>query len=123
MSKWLYPSIEEDEYFFDEGCFILEVLNDDEDEDCSVVRARIEPGVTTLWHRLEGTTERYVITAGSGVAEVGNETIEVSVGDIVLIPPMVPQRITNTGQDDLVFLAVCTPRFRKEHYIQDEPGA
>lgn len=30
---------------------------------------------------------------------------------MVLIPPETPQRITNIGNVDLIFLAICTPRF------------
>ena len=112
----LFRPEESNEYFFDEGCHILEVLNDPADPECSIVRARVEPGVTTDWHWLENTWERYVITGGQGLAGVGEESISVSVGDSVVIPPGVRQRIENTGQQDLVFLAVCTPRFRVENY-------
>jgi oxalate decarboxylase/phosphoglucose isomerase-like protein (cupin superfamily) len=37
-------------------------------------------------------------------------------GDIVLIPPMCRQRIINIGQHDLVFLAICSPRFSQDVY-------
>jgi mannose-6-phosphate isomerase-like protein (cupin superfamily) len=37
-------------------------------------------------------------------------------GDTVLIPPGCRQRVTNTGQEDLIFLAICSPRFRPENY-------
>ena len=47
---------------------------------------------------------------------------EVGVGDIVIIPPMCPQRITNIGQDDLVFLAICTPRFLSDVYEEIVDG-
>ena len=49
----------------------------------------------------------------------------VNAGDIVLIPPMCRQRITNTGSDDLIFLAICTPRFINEAYedIEDADEA
>jgi oxalate decarboxylase/phosphoglucose isomerase-like protein (cupin superfamily) len=40
----------------------------------------------------------------------------VSAGDVVLIPPSSRQRISNLGQGDLIFLAICTPRFRPEVY-------
>jgi mannose-6-phosphate isomerase-like protein (cupin superfamily) len=30
------------------------------------------------------------------------------------------QRITNTGSQDLIFNAVCTPRFKVENYIDCE---
>jgi oxalate decarboxylase/phosphoglucose isomerase-like protein (cupin superfamily) len=41
---------------------------------------------------------------------------------VVLIPPGAAQRISNTGDDDLVFLAICTPRFVREAYRDvDDP--
>ena len=87
-------------------------------------RARLEPGKTTRWHRLAGTVERYVIVQGRGRAEIGSlPPAEVSAGDVVLIPPGCRQRITNTGTDDLIFLAICTPRFSYDAYqdIDDQP--
>ena len=54
------------EFHTDEGCFITELSNIPEDADASIARARVTPGVTTRWHRLSGTTERYVILSGSG---------------------------------------------------------
>ena len=84
---------------------------------CRRASTRVAPGVTTRWHRLKGTTERYVILEGEGRVEVGDEAAaHVGPGDVVVIPPMVRQRITNVGKADLLFLAVCTPRFRPECY-------
>ena len=37
--------------------------------------------------------------------------------DVVAIAAGAPQRITNVGTADLVFLCVCTPSFRKETYL------
>lgn len=105
------------EYYTDERCDILELSNAPDDPDASIARARVAPGVTTRWHRLKGTTERYVILEGEGRVEVGDEpAARVGPGDVVLIAPMCRQRITNVGKTDLVFLAVCTPRFRPECY-------
>jgi mannose-6-phosphate isomerase-like protein (cupin superfamily) len=83
----------------------------------SIARARVEPGVTTRWHRLSGTGERYCIINGRGLVEMGNSPPqEVTACDVVIIPPLCRQRITNTGSDDLVFLAICTPRFSNDVY-------
>jgi mannose-6-phosphate isomerase-like protein (cupin superfamily) len=110
-----------DEYATDERCFILELSNSGADEALSVARARVEPGVTTAWHRVEGTAERYVILDGAGQVEVEGMGIEqVRPSDVVIIPPGARQRITNTGGGDLVFLALCTPRFRLSRYVHDE---
>lgn len=111
------------EYDTRERCYINELSNTAADPDVSIARARVAPGVTTRWHRLRDTTERYVITEGSGLVEVGDlPATEVGAGDAVLIPPGCPQRITNTGSVDLVFLAICTPRFLPQAYedIEDE---
>jgi len=110
-----------DEYDTEERCFILELSNAASDEALSIARARVEPGVTTAWHRVIGTTERYVILDGAGRVEVeGLEPQAVTAGDVVIIPPEARQRIANTGAVDLVFLALCTPRFRPENYLHDE---
>jgi len=107
-----------EEYFFDEGCFITELWNDANDPTLSVARARVEPGKTTRWHLLQNTAERYVILQGSGLVEVeGLSAQVVSVDDVVLIPPEAKQRICNTGDDDLIFLALCSPGFTQSAYV------
>jgi len=105
------------EYFTEERCFILELVSAPADESLSLARARVERGVTTALHRLNGVTERYVILAGQGRVEVGNlPPRDVSPGDVVLIPPDISQHISNTGVGELVFLCICTPPFRPECY-------
>ena len=107
----------EKEYFFFEGCYINELSNDSHDSDVSIAQARVCPGVTTQWHRLNATTERYDILEGEGLVELGDNQAElVSAGDIVIIPPLTPQRITNNGGCDLIFLAICSPRFTEANY-------
>lgn len=110
------------EFYTPEKCHIVEVSNTPDDPDASIARARVEPGVTTRWHRLAGTSERYCILRGTGRVEVGElPPSPVSPGDVVLIPPGYRQRITNTGPDDLVFLAICTPpRFTQTAYEDRE---
>ncbi len=105
------------EYWFQEGCHILEVANHHDDPQVSVARARVEAGVTTQWHYLHATWERYLIIAGEGYAEIGDlAPTRVSAGDVVLIPPDTRQRIRNSGVQDLVFYAICSPRFTPECY-------
>jgi mannose-6-phosphate isomerase-like protein (cupin superfamily) len=106
-----------DEFYTPEGCYITELSNTPDDPDASIAQARVEPGVTTRWHRLTGTLERYCIIKGRGRVEVGKlPPQEVNAGDVVLIPPMCRQRITNIGSEDLVFLSICTPRFSNDVY-------
>ena len=106
-----------DEYFTEERCHILELSNSPADAGLSIARARVEPGVTTALHRVIDTVERYVIQRGSGRVEVeGREPGNVGPNDVVIIPAGATQRITNTGESDLVFLAICTPKFVPERY-------
>jgi len=107
-----------EEYYFDvEGCYITEVSNDPSDPELSIAKARVTKGITTAWHKLSGTTERYYILSGSGVVEIGDsDPRSVTAGDVVIIPPMQRQRITNNGNGDLIFLALCTPRFDVSNY-------
>ena len=109
------------EYVTDERCHILEVANDAGDEMVSIARARVEAGVTTAWHKLEGISERYIVVSGQGRVEIGDlEAVDVGPGDVVRIPADCRQRITNTGRHDLVFYAVCAPPFRQQAYINLE---
>lgn len=111
---------ESKEYFFREGCHILEMWNDPADPDVSIARARVEPGKTTRSHQLSDTVERYVILEGSGsfLSNGSNQSISTAVkaGDVVVIPAAEPQAIENTGSTDLIFLAICSPRFSEENY-------
>ena len=109
----------EDEYFFPEGCFITELSNTADDPELSIARARVEPGVTTRWHHLEGITERYVILEGHGEVEIDGDMQLLTKGDVVIFPSGERQRISNTGDTDLVFLAICTPRFTEQAYHAD----
>jgi mannose-6-phosphate isomerase-like protein (cupin superfamily) len=109
------------EYFFQEGCYINELSNHQGDDALSIARARVEPGVTTRLHRLNRSTERYCIISGEGLVEIeGLPAQTVTAGDVVIIPPGASQRISNTSDDDLVFLALCTPRFDSRDYFELE---
>jgi len=87
LPNYLKPLDESAEYFFKEGCYIIEISNSDQDPELSVARARLEPGKTTAWHKLSQCSERYVILQGRGMVEVGNNPPQiVSPGDVVIIP-------------------------------------
>ena len=111
------PCDERTEYLTDERCYILELSNAAHDPGVSIARARVEPGVTTKRHRVAGTVERYVILEGAGVVHIeGLQEQRVGSGDTVIIPPGVEQSIANTGETDLIFLCICTPRFEWDNY-------
>ena len=109
------------EYYTSEKCFITEISNSTDDPDLSIAQARVEAGITTCWHRVKNTVERYYILSGEGLMELGDTAPQpVRSGDVVIIPPLCKQRITNTGNSDLVFLAICSPRFLQNNYQEIE---
>lgn len=117
MQAQILTTHESAEYFFKEGCFILEISNSAQDPELSIARARVTAGVSTCLHRLSGLVERYVIISGIGVVEIADlPAQQISAGAVVIIPANCPQKITNTGKKDLVFLALCTPRFQTQFY-------
>jgi len=108
------------EFWTEERCSIIESANASNDN-LSIARVRVDPGITTQWHALDDTDERYIIAEGRGRIEVGNlGAQDVGPGDVVLIPAGVRQRITNTGDSDLIFYCVCTPPFQQGVYRRME---
>lgn len=107
-----------EEYYFREGCYITELHNTPDDPDVSVAQVRVLPGETTRWHALLHTRERYLIVSGSGIAEKeGAAPVTLYPGDVFTIEAGAAQRIRNREETDLIFLAVCTPRFQEENYL------
>lgn len=115
-SQFYYPTDTESEFYIDEGCHIVEILNRGSHPDISISQARVEPGETTEVHFLDGTVEIYYILQGHGTAYIGDKTIVVKPSDLIYIPPGVNQHIVNEAADDLVFLCICTPRWQEHSY-------
>lgn len=110
---------EKTEFYTDEGCHILECWNSEQDNDVSIARARVGPGITTQKHKLKNTVERYLILQGYGRIFIGDlQAQDVEVGDVVIIPANCTQSIENTGDEDLIFHCVCSPRFLAENYVK-----
>ena len=110
-----------DEELTHENCYILETFNTGDYPGLSIARARVLPGATTQWHALGNADEFYYILSGRGRMEMeGKDYGIVRQGDVVCIPKGIAQRITNTGEEDLIFICLCTPRFRFDAYENRE---
>lgn len=72
MHEAVQRMIPDAEFYTPERCYINELSNWDTDPEVSIARARVPFGVTTRWHRVHGTTERYVVLSGCGRVEVGS---------------------------------------------------
>ncbi len=64
----------EAEFFFDEGCYINELSNSEDDNAVSIAKATVPIGTKTKLHRLKGTDERYVILYGKGLMNLADWT-------------------------------------------------
>jgi mannose-6-phosphate isomerase-like protein (cupin superfamily) len=109
-----------EEVWTTERCYITELMNHPDSAEVSIARARVEPSVHTQLHTLT-VAEWYIIESGQGLMSVGDdEPYQVGPGDVVSISKGVPQRILNNGEDDLIFICVCTPRFEMDCYTSLE---
>ena len=80
---------------------------------CSLAEARLAPGERSRSHKLT-TSEVYYLVRGSGVMHIGGETSKVEAGDVVYIPPDSFQWLENTGRDEIEFLCIVDPAWRRE---------
>ncbi|MFK7993883.1 MAG: cupin domain-containing protein [Granulosicoccus sp.] len=118
--EWLHTPNEQHTFFTKERCTITELLNHDESPDVSVAKARVDHGVTTQLHSLQGVTEHYIILSGEGIMSVNGQKHIVKAGDRVTIWAGVPQQIENTGSAALEFYCICNPRFTPACYVSLE---
>jgi mannose-6-phosphate isomerase-like protein (cupin superfamily) len=104
------------EFIAGDNCILREILHPDKADLAlrySLAHARVKPGLTTWKHRLR-TSEVYYIMEGEGEMFIDGESQQVRPGSTVYIPPFATQCIRNTGNQDLVFLCIVDPAWRKE---------
>lgn len=112
------------EFIAGDNCILREILHPDKAEldlRYSLAHAVVKPGLTTWKHRLK-TSEVYYIIEGQGMMHIDGESSPVRPGSTVYIPPQTVQSITNTGQNDLVFICIVDPAWRKEDEEMMQPG-
>ena len=83
----------------------------------SIVHVVLKPGMTSLPHLLKESSEVYYILEGQGVMHIDDESASVTQGQAVYIPPGSKQYIQNMGTDDLKFLGIVHPMWRKEDEV------
>ena len=83
----------------------------------SLAEATLPPGAATEPHYHPLTEEIYYILQGAGRMRIGDAVRAVGSGDGIAIPPGAPHQITNTGQEDLVFLCCCAPAYSHDDTV------
>ncbi|MBI5044808.1 MAG: cupin domain-containing protein [Candidatus Levybacteria bacterium] len=92
---------------------LREVWRDNEDQ-VSIAHVRMESGADSLLHEHRVMTEVYHGLEGTGELIVGEEVILFRSGTVVEIPPLVPHKLTNTGEGNLVHMVHAIPAFDPE---------
>ncbi|MEC9247822.1 MAG: cupin domain-containing protein [Pseudomonadota bacterium] len=98
-------------YATNDGCNIYEILHPESDNvqtPYSFAFAKVKPHSRPKNHSLTHT-EIYYIIEGVGFVTIGYESAEVVKGDLVFIPPLINQLISNEGSQTLKFLAIVSP--------------
>lgn len=106
-----------EEFISGDNARLREMLHPDKaalDLRYSLAHAIVGPGLSTTEHRLS-VSEVYYILEGTGLMHIEGEEREVTPGATVYIPPGAVQKITNVGEDDLVFLCIVDPAWQEHH--------
>jgi len=102
----------------DETC-LCELLNPNEVEDLrmgfSLAHAILEPGKSSVPHRIKDSVEVYFILEGKGLMHIDQESNVLKEGQAVYIPSDSVQYIENTGNSKLKFLCIVSPPWELEN--------
>jgi mannose-6-phosphate isomerase-like protein (cupin superfamily) len=87
----------------------------------SVILVHSRPGVGPKVHR-HPYAEVFIVESGEATFRLGDDTVVVSAGHVVVGPPDVPHGFTNTGSGELCLVAIHgAPRFVTEWLAGDDP--
>ena len=82
----------------------------------SVSHAELNPGKKAKLHKMK-TSEVYYILQGEGILQIDDDTFKVSKDQAIYIPPHSKQCIENTGNDELRFLCIVDPAWKREDEV------
>src|SRR5690242_9954401 len=102
-----------------EGALIYDLLNPAHVEDMirySLAHVSLTCGKLTMPHIMK-TSEVYYILKGSGVLHVDDNSENVKVGDVIFVKPGSKQYIENIGSENLEFLCIVDPAWKKDDEI------
>ena len=87
----------------------------------SVILVHSQPGVGPKLHR-HPYAEVFIVEAGEATFQLGDETIIVPAGNVVIGPSNVPHGFTNSGPAELRLVAIHgAPRFTTEWLAGEDP--
>jgi mannose-6-phosphate isomerase-like protein (cupin superfamily) len=83
----------------------------------SLAEAAVPIGGSTDEHIHKETEEIYYILQGVGKMRVENEEQQVKIGDAVAILPGQKHKISNIGNEPLIFLCCCAPCYEHDDTV------
>ncbi len=83
----------------------------------SLAQIVLPPGKASRRHFHPVAEESYYILSGTAEIELNGERATLAAGDSVMLPPTQVHQITNTGDTDLVLLAVCVPAWTPDNSV------
>lgn len=95
-------------------CELLHPKKEEIKMGCSVAHAVLEPGHSSLPHKLVNSIEIYYILEGKGCIHIEGEKEIVKSGQAVYIPSNARQWIYNIGKVNLKFLCIVSPPWNEE---------
>ncbi len=109
-----------EEFVAGDGTRIRELLspkNDIVSTSYSLAMAKIDPGKKSIPHKLQSSSEVYIIVRGIGIMHIEEEVREVIPGNVIYIPKGSLQFIENSGMEELVFYCIVDPPWRQEDEV------
>ncbi len=83
----------------------------------SLAHAVIEPGKSSLPHRLKEHSEVYIVLDGRGTAYVDQKPVELAPKELLFIPAGAEQYVVNEGTEPLEFLCIVAPPWEKDSEV------
>jgi len=94
-------------YKWGENCDGWHLLKRD---DVSVIQELVPPGQAEVNHLHNVSRQFFYILAGTGTMRIGEETITLSSGEGLEIPPGTAHQFRNDSGEDVSFLVISTPK-------------
>jgi mannose-6-phosphate isomerase-like protein (cupin superfamily) len=80
-------------------------------------RLTINPGKSNNIHTHEGIEQVYLVIKGGGTVFVGDESQEVTSGDVIFLPADIPHGFFNTGDKQAIVMLIGTQVKTEECFI------
>lgn len=103
-----------------DGTWIKELLsprNDPVSTNYSIALAKIDPGGKNIPHKLQSSSEVFIIVKGTGIIHIEEEACEVNPGNIIYIPKGSLQFMENSGMEELIFYCIVDPPWKQEDEV------